>query len=312
MMLLILSTINLLLLACIGFQNKEKRKLTTTIAYTHQKLHSIIHENSDEKILTHTEHQELQQLLSMINELLDGNQKILATHKRLEESMRKMLSNVSHDLKTPLTVILGYIEMLEMAPSLQEKERQQLLAKLHIKTDEVLKIIHTFFDLAKLEAGDQHYPLSKVNINEICRKNVLSFYDLITTKNMDIQIEIPETNLYAFGNEEAIDRVLNNLLSNALTYGADGKKIGLALRNDEASIYIDIWDKGKGIEEYHLDRVFERTYTMEDSRNKYFQGSGLGLTITKRLLEIMGGSISLSSIPYEKTIFTATLKRINY
>lgn len=311
-MVLILSILIFLLLAVIGFQYKEKRKLTTTIAYTHQKLHSIIHENSGEKVLAHTEHGELQQLLNMINELLSDKQKILATHTRLEESMRKMLSNVSHDLKTPLTVILGYIEMLEISSSLNVEERQQLLAKLHMKTDEVLKIIHTFFDLAKIEAGDQHYPLTKVNVNEICRKNILGFYDLITNKNMDIQIEIPETNLYAFGNEEAMDRVLNNLLSNALTYGADGKNIGLTLRYDDASIYIDIWDNGKGIDEYHIDRVFERTYTMDDSRNKHFQGSGLGLTITKRLLEIMGGSIHLSSIPHEKTIFTATLKRMTF
>ncbi|NME06043.1 sensor histidine kinase [Psychrobacillus sp. BL-248-WT-3] len=311
MVLLLCFTI-ILLLAFIGFQYKEKRNLTSRIAYMHQKLHSIIQENSGEKVLAHTEHDELRQLLNTINELLDEKQKILATHTRLEESMRKMLSNVSHDLKTPLTVILGYIEMLEIAPSLQEEERQQLVVKLHTKTNEVLKIIHTFFDLAKIEAGDQQYPLSKVNINEICRKNILSFYDLITAKNMHVEIEIPENNLYAFGNEEAIDRVLNNLLSNALTYGADGKNIGLALRYDESYIYMDIWDKGKGIEEYHIDRVFERTYTMDDSRNKHFQGSGLGLTITKRLLEIMGGSIHLSSIPHEKTIFTATLKRITF
>ncbi len=311
-MVLILSILIALLIGFIFFQYKEKRTLTSNIAYAHQKLQMIVQENTIEKVLAHTEHKELMQLLNMINELLVEKQKVLVTHTRLEESMRKMLSNVSHDLKTPLTVILGYIEMLEIDHSLNEEERRQLLFKLHTKTNEVLKIIHTFFDLAKIEAGDQHYPLSMVNINEICRKNILTFYDMVTAMNMDIKIDIPEAPLYAFGNEEAIDRALNNLLSNALTYGAEGKIIGLALRNDEAYIYIDIWDKGKGIDEYHVDRVFERTYTMEDSRNKSFQGSGLGLTITKRLLEIMGGSIQLSSIPYEKTVFTATLKRITY
>lgn len=311
-MVLILFIIIALLIGFIFFQYKEKRNLTSNIAYAHQKLQMIVQENTIEKVMAHTEHKELMQLLNMINELLVEKQKVLVTHTRLEESMRKMLSNVSHDLKTPLTVILGYIEMLEIDHSINEEERRQLLLKLHTKTNEVLKIIHTFFDLAKIEAGDQHYPLSKVNINEICRKNILTFYDMVTAMNMDIKIDIPEAPLYAFGNEEAIDRALNNLLSNALTYGAEGKIIGLALRNDEAYIYIDIWDKGKGIDEYHVDRVFERTYTMEDSRNKSFQGSGLGLTITKRLLEIMGGSIQLSSIPYEKTVFTATLKRITY
>jgi len=311
-MVLVLSFIIFVLLVFICFQYTEKRNITSNIAYTHKKLQKILHENSGEKILTHTEHAELQQLLTIINQLLAEKQKVLVTHIQLEESMRKMLSNVSHDLKTPLTVILGYIEMLEISPSLQEEERQQLLMKLHTKTKEVLKIIHTFFDLAKIEAGDQQYPISKVNINEVCRKNILSFYNLVTAKGVNIEIDIPEIDLYALGNEEAIDRVLNNLLSNALIYGVDGKKIGVRLRSDEAHIYIDVWDNGKGIDEYHIERVFERTYTMDDSRNKSFQNSGLGLTITKRLLEIMGGSIQLRSIPHEKTIFTATLKRITY
>ena len=311
-MVLILSLIIFLLLVFIFFQHKAKRNITSNIAYTHKKLQKILHENSGEKILTHTDNDELKQLLTMINRLLAEKQRVLVTHIQLEESMRKMLSNVSHDLKTPLTVILGYIEMLEISPTLQEEERQQLLMKLHTKTEEVLKIIHTFFDLAKIEAGDLQYPISKVNINEICRKNILSFYDYITAKNLSIQIDIPEIDLYAFGNEEAIDRVLNNLLSNALTHGADGKKIGLGIRSDDTHIYIDVWDNGKGIDEYHIARVFERTYTMDDARNKSFQNSGLGLTITKRLLEIMGGSIQLRSIPQEKTILTATLKRITY
>lgn len=103
---------------------------------------------------------------------------------------------------------------------------------------------------------------------------------------------------------------LNNLISNAIQYGFDGKMIGLKLRVDEKSVYIDVSDKGKGINEVHKDRVFERMYTLEDSRNTHYQGSGLGLTITKRLVEQMGGNISLDSKPFQKTTFTVGLKRI--
>ena len=87
--------------------------------------------------------------------------------------------------------------------------------------------------------------------------------------------------------------------------------IGLNLRSDENYVYVDVWDKGKGISEIHKDRVFERMYTLDDSRNKLYQGSGLGLTITKRLVEKLGGEIFLESIPYEKTSFTFKLKRID-
>ena len=115
------------------------------------------------------------------------------------------------------------------------------------------------------------------------------FYDLVTTKGFQVHIDIPERNIYALGNVEVLGRVLNNLISNAITYGDDGKALGMTLRDDDTGVYIDVWDKGKGIDESHIDKVFERMYTLEDSRNRLYQGSGLGLTITKRLVEAMDG-----------------------
>jgi signal transduction histidine kinase len=311
-MIIFLLLIIVLLVGIIIFQMRVKKQQNATIQYMHHKLLAVINEQSSEKILVPTANQELQQLLIAMNALLDQNQKVLATHRKMESSMKKMLANISHDLKTPLTVVLGYAEMLQLKQSLSKEEQRRLLKGVHSKTMEVLKIIHTFFDLAKLEAGDTDYPMTKINVNEICRKNILSFYDMITSMGLEIDITIPEISVYALGNEEALDRVLNNLLSNAIAYGAAGNIIGLTVRNDDKNIFIDVWDRGKGIDEYHIDNVFERMYTLEDSRNKSFQGSGLGLTITKRLVELMEGSIQLSSIPYEQTLFTVSLKRMTY
>lgn len=311
-MILIFSIIILLLLIVIAFQYREKKEHNASIYYTSQKLQSIIAEQSGEKILNMTTSKELQLLFNDINRLLDHNQKIIATHRKIENSTKKMLANISHDIKTPLTVVLGYTEMLQLNTAISEQEQQRLLSGVHSKSLEVLQLIRQFFDLAKIEAGDTDYPITRINVNEICRKNILSFYDIVISMGIDIQIDIPETNVFALGNEEALDRVLNNLLSNAITYGAEGKVIGLAIGYDDKTISIDIWDRGKGIDEFHRDHVFERMYTLEDSRNKSFQGSGLGLTITKRLVEVLGGSIHLSSIPYEKTVFSVSLKRITY
>ena len=118
--------------------------------------------------------------------------------------------------------------------------------------------------------------------------------------------------IYAFGNLEALDRIMNNLISNAIKYGNDGKYIGLNLSCDDNFTYVEIWDKGKGIDETNIEKVFERMYTLEDSRNKLYQGSGLGLTITKNLVNKLGGEIFLESTPYEKTSFTFKLKRVKY
>lgn len=85
--------------------------------------------------------------------------------------------------------------------------------------------------------------------------------------------------------------------------------LGLALAADETHVTIEVWDRGKGIQEQNLERVFERMFTLEESRNRAFQGSGLGLTITKRLVEAMDGSITLRSVPFQKTVFTIMLQR---
>ncbi|PFD38135.1 two-component sensor histidine kinase [Bacillus cereus] len=307
-----LTAVIFILLIIIYVQYKIRKNNSRNLRYTYEKLENIVKEKTGEKLLVMTDDKELQKLLVTINHLLDAKQKMNADHAKVEISMRKMLSNISHDLKTPLTVILGYTEMLNVDKTINGEERQLLLQKVHVKTLEVMELIHKFFDLAKLESGDKAIEITKINMNEICREKILSFYDLVTSKGFEVHIDIPERNIYAFGNAEVIGRVLNNLISNAIAYGYDGKTLGMVLREDETSVYIDVWDKGKGIDESHIDKVFERMYTLEDSRNRLYQGSGLGLTITKRLVEAMDGKIHLSSKPYEKTIFTVVLTKMQF
>ncbi|WP_020060044.1 HAMP domain-containing histidine kinase [Bacillus sp. 123MFChir2] len=307
-----LTAIIFVLLCIIYFQYRTGKNRSANLLYIYEKLQMILEKQTSENLLVVTDDKELKSLLVAINYLLDEKKKTIAKHSKLEISMRKMLSNISHDLKTPLTVILGYVEILAVDKTISEDNRKVLLEKVHTKTLEVLDLIRKFFDLAKLESGDKEIVMTRVYMNEICQEHILSFYDLLTTQGFDVRIDIPETPIYAHGNTEVIGRIMNNLISNAIAYGGDGKTLGITLRSDEQFVYVDIWDKGKGISESHIDKVFERMYTLEDSRNRLYQGSGLGLTITKRLVEALGGEIHLSSTPYEKTVFTVMLRRINF
>ena len=307
---LLITTFTLLIIVFLQYKSIKTRN--TNLTYIQQKLSSIISNSTSEKLLLQTDDKYLISILIEINNLLSNQQKSLAYYLKTENSMKKMLSNISHDLKTPLTVILGYIETIQVDSTLSSEERTALLSKVQNKTTELLNLINKFFSLTKLESGDMEISTKRINMNEAYRKNILSFYDILTKKGYDVSINIPEENFYALGNEGAIDRILNNLISNAVKYGYEGKFLGIELRSDDEFVYVDIWDKGKGIDELHKDRVFERLYTLEDSRNKAFQGSGLGLTITKRLVEKMGGEISLFSKPYQKTNFSFKLKRIDY
>ncbi|MFD0617716.1 HAMP domain-containing histidine kinase [Paenibacillus sp. GCM10027629] len=311
-MTIILSMIIVILVGIIIVQALNRRSHRMQLRHLRSEVERISSLATHEKLLLMTDDRELQSLLMEINRLLGAQHQMYSDYAKMEMSMKKMVSNISHDLKTPLTVVLGYIEMLHLDPAMHADERERLLGKVYAKTQETLALIHDFFDLAKLESGDREMPMTRILMNERCSTTILDYYDILTEQGYLVHIEIPEHPIYGFGNDEALHRVLNNLISNSIQYGSHGKQLGLTLREDESSVYVDIWDRGKGIDAMHIDHVFERMYTLEDSRNKSYQGSGLGLTITKRLVESMGGSIHLRSNPYELTVFTVQLKKVQY
>lgn len=297
---------NIGLLAVVCYQRFAFHKgIQQKLKYMWEKLSDILDTDSDEKIMVFTDHEVLINLCGQMNRMLLERQKIKKDYRKQEISAKRMLSNISHDMKTPLTVILGYLEMMRM-----EDDKNETLQKVEMKARQVLELINQFFTLAKLEAGDLNIEITKLNISELCRENVLGFYELLLQKQFQVELSIPEQDFFVQGDKESIDRILNNLLSNAIRYGSDGKYIGLFLREEKQFIYIDIMDKGVGIEKEFAASVFERLYTMEDSRNRQIQGNGLGLTIAKNLANQMGGDISLESEPGVRTVFTVKLKRI--
>ncbi|MDE7334206.1 MAG: sensor histidine kinase [Lachnospiraceae bacterium] len=280
------------------------RGIQTKLKEISRKLSDILENDSNEQIMVFTDNKALMELGGQINRLLLERQKIKSDFIRQEISSKKMLSNISHDIKTPLTVILGHLEIMRLN---QEDSRE--IRKVEAKAEQVMELINQFFTLAKLEAGDTNIEISKVNISELCRENILGFYDILQGEEFTVEIAIPETDIFAQGEKGAVDRILSNLISNAVRYGSEGKYLGLTLREDKAHVYIDITDKGKGIEKEFAHHVFERLYTMEDSRNRRIQGNGLGLTIAKNLAGQLGGNICLDSEPGIKTTFTVKLNK---
>lgn len=270
-----------------------------------QKLEKIQDTDSDENIMMFTDEQALMELLVQINRLLENQRKMKVDYRRSQISAKKMLSNISHDIKTPMTVILGYLEIIRING---DKEDEMLL-KVEQKAKRVMELINQFFTLAKLEAGDMELEISRINICEVCRENILDFYELLKQKEFQVEVKIPEEAVFIMGNKEALHRILYNLISNVIRYGLDGRYLGLVLRSVKNDVYIDVIDKGKGIGKEFAGNVFERLFTMEDSRNRRIQGNGLGLTITQTLAQQLGGEIVLESEPNVKTTFTVKLHK---
>jgi signal transduction histidine kinase len=284
------------------------RKTLKQIQKIADELERILDEDTDEKVMSFTEDNEIRHLLEQINRTLEDRQNANAGYRRSELNTKRMLSNISHDLKTPLTVIIGYLEMLLM----QETPEKDMVKKVSHKANELKEQIDRFFTLAKLEAGDTVLTMSKINLNEFCRETIVDFYNILTEKKFEVNINIPDPPVFVYADREALGRILNNLISNAVRYGDAGHYLGLILRREDNFVFVDVVDHGKGIAYSEIPRVFDRLYTLEDSRNREIQGNGLGLTIAKSLAEKNNGTLTLKSIQNEETVFTLKLQQFNY
>lgn len=292
-----------------------------------EELKNILDRDSGAGLMVFTDNKGLEALAAQINRLLEKQRKAKAGYYRSEMASKRMLSNISHDIKTPMTVILGYLEIMR----LKGEYSSEMLEKTEKKARNVMELIDRFFTLAKLESGDMDMEMSRIEAGGICRETILGFYEMIhfqwemegrektgeaagrpedsTEGAVRLEIDIPEEPVYVWGNKEALQRILANLISNVIRYGKEGKYLGVFLREKEEEIWIDVVDQGKGIDQKFAENVFERLFTMEDSRSRKVQGNGLGLTIAKNLALQMGGDIVLESVPYQKTVFTLKLKK---
>lgn len=309
-MIIILITLNIIiLLILIGYIVKYKT-LKRDISITNKELEEFIKEENFKTLLITTEERNLRALLININKLINVNRQEASLRKENNETINKMLSNVSHDLKTPLTIILGYIEILNRDENLSIEERKEFLSKIYVKGKEVLDLINRFFNLAKLESGDKKIELEKINVTDIVKRSVLTFYDILSKEDISIDIAIPDKSIYALGNKEALERVMINLINNAYKYGREGKYLKIELSLKEEKVIIEVIDKGKGISKDKINKIFERSYIGDEARNKEASGSGLGLYISKKLLEAMKGEIEVISIPYTRTSFKVKLNKL--
>lgn len=214
-----------------------------------------------------------------------------------------MLANISHDIRTPMTVVLGYLEIMR----LRKECREELLEKVEARAGEVMELMDRFFTLAKLEAGDMELERSRVDVGEVCRETVLDFYQILTRQEIRVEAEIPEGAVWGCCDREALRRILNNLVSNAVRYGGDGGYLGVSLREGEDAVPGGGGSR-KGVAPGAGEQVFQRLVTLEDSEAAD-EGSGLGLSIARELARRMGGDIDLESVPGLRTVFTVRLPK---
>ncbi|NFV11480.1 HAMP domain-containing histidine kinase [Clostridium sporogenes] len=274
------------------------------------KLKDILKENSRERIKFYNLSGNKKELVKEINTFLDRYQSISVDNKNYKDHHKKMISNISHDIRTPLTALMGYVDLLS-DNSITKEKKEEYISIIKERGTALKELMEEFFQMAKLECNDIEITIKKFNMSEVVRKNIITFMNEINERNITPEINIGDEEIFALGDVSYMNRIITNLISNSLKYGYEGKVIGIDLKKDNKWVHLSIWDKGKGIHKDELPYIFDRLYTGEKSRNRSFQGSGLGLSIVKNMAQHMNGSITAKSIPYEKTIFTVKIPKGN-
>lgn len=225
---------------------------------------------------------------------------------RLEQSRRSFVANVSHELRSPLTSIQGFINGM-LDGTVPEDEREQYLTIVLDETRRMNKLITTLLDLSRIDNGDEQLNMQRFDINEMIARVLLRQETRIDERHIDVQIDFEEETCYVKADADRIEQVVVNLIDNAIKYGKDNGKISLSTSRKSNIVHVSIGDDGQGISKEDLPFVFERFYTADKAHTKG-NGTGLGLSIVNSILQEHGQTISVTSELGEGSVFTFTLQ----
>ena len=288
------------------WQQIQHKKLIREINYITNRLatFSIISENGF--VLIPTDNDSIKKLSASLNTLLQDFYTKKSEFEQSKQAMAQVLTNISHDIRTPLTVLKGNSEMLfNITNTSSMPENVHAIAtKIDRKADDLISTINDYFTMSKITSGDLPIKVKKENISRLCQDTILDYYDLLEQKQFEVNIQIPDTPIFAYTDNQALQRILKNLIDNAIRYGGDGKYISLRLTTSNGKSIIEIEDHGNGISPQQQKQIFARNYTTARKTS----GSGLGLAISKRLAAQIGAEIEVYSLQNKRTTFSIILK----
>lgn len=240
-----------------------------------------------------------------INEIAMSSQSRLIQQKQSEQAYKRLMTSLSHDVKTPLASLVGYLEAVEskMVTGAEQEEYIRVAAE---KAHHLKEFVTVLFEWVKLDAGEQIFHFELCDLNELSRNIMADWVPLPESHDLTYEIEIPETEYMTRVDSTAYTRILNNLLQNILTHSV-ASQVSLTVTETEQQAKIVVADNGKGISVSDLPHIFERMYQCDHSRAA--KGNGLGLSIAKELVSVHKGTITAASIPGAGTTFTIMLPK---
>ena len=218
---------------------------------------------------------------------------------RLRQVKSDFLSNVSHELRTPLSVVVGFVYLLlnQVIGKLSE-EQQKILETVYRNSEELLELIDNVLWMTSLNAGDSSANIEQFDARDIVNETVKRYEKGIQDKGLTVNVEIAESGVAIVSDRSKVERVFQNVFNNAVKFTSEGSvTVRVQPSSGRSSVVFEVTDTGTGIEENKIDTIFEPFHQADNSSIRSFSGLGLGLTVARRMAEIIGGKLEISSTP---------------
>ena len=275
------------------------RRIKKQIAEMTDALVDVKNGNGNRRILSATN--ELTAPLAYeINEIVVTYESRLSAVRQTEETNRQLMTSLSHDVRTPLTTLIGYLDAAHKR-LVTGKDRDDYIETARRKAHDLKEYIDVLFDWFKLNSNEFALEIQSIEAAEFTRNILIDWIPIFEDKQVDYDIDIPEQPVRVRLDTDSYMRIINNLIQNVIAH-SHADKIKISLSKKENSMELLLADNGVGIEKEDLKHIFERLYKCDKGRSE--KGSGLGLSIVHQLVEKMGGSIAVESIPGKGTEFS--------
>lgn len=229
--------------------------------------------------------------------------------EEMEKTRDTFLSNVSHDLRTPMTTIAGFIDGI-LDGAIPYEKQEYYLRIIREEVGRLSRLVSTLLDISRIQAGKREFKMSTFDVCETVRICLISLEKHIDKKNLNVSFECDEDRIYVNADMDAIHQVVYNICDNAVKFSYEGARLAISVRLKEKTVYVSIYNEGKGVSEEDLPYVFDRFYKADKSRGLDKNGTGLGLFICKTIMEAHGQSITVESKEDKFCLFTITLEHV--
>ena len=274
------------------------RRVKKQISEISDALEDIKNGNGNRRILAET-HELVAPLAYAINDIILSYEKRLSAYHQTDETNRQLMTSLSHDVRTPLTTLIGYLDAAHKG-IVDGKERDDYIETARRKAHDLKEYIDVLFDWFKLGSNEFSMNISTVDLTELTRNILIDWIPIFEDAQIDFVADIPEQPFRVQIDPDGYMRILNNLIQNVISH-SQADKVEIALSGMEGNIKIFLSDNGVGIDKEDLKHIFERLYKCDKGRSE--KGSGLGLSIVHQLVAKLNGTITAESILGKGTVF---------